>query len=82
MDYRYYRGEGPRLPSKLRRYLRYLRPAGVIFLLTGLAIPFLTVLKLIGSSYFSNILSWTLLFLGPVCYLVGLSFDTYVDTSQ
>ncbi len=82
MDYRYYRGDGPRISPKLRRYLRWLRPVGVVFLVIGLVIPLLTVVKAIHSSYFSNIFGWILLVLGPVCYLVGLTFDNFIDRSQ
>jgi hypothetical protein len=82
MDYRYYRGDGPRVSPKLRRYLRLLRPVGIVILIVGLILPFLTVIKLIPSSYFSNISIWVLMILGPVCYLVGLTFDTFIDRSQ
>jgi hypothetical protein len=79
MDYRNYRGEEPLIPPKLRRYLHFLRPVGVFFSICGLILPFLTLLRLIESTYFINFLTFFLLLLGPIFYLVGSSFDSYVD---
>jgi len=79
MDYRNYRGDESLIPPKLRRYLHYLRPVGVVFCICGIIIPFLTLLQLIKSSYFINFLAFGLLLLGPIFYLIGRSFDSFVD---
>ncbi len=82
MDYRNYRGDEPFIPPKLRRYLHYLRPVGMVFLVCGLILPFLILLDLIKSTYFINFLAFVLMLLGPILYLIGRSFDSYVDRSR
>ena len=79
MDYRYYRGDEPKIPPKIRRYMHLLRPVGVVFLLTGIVIPMLILVKVLASTYFVNFLAFGLLLLGPVLYLVGMVFDSFVD---
>jgi hypothetical protein len=59
-----------------------LRPLGTILLLTGAAIPFLILIKLLRSTYFLNILAFALILLGPILYLIGLAFDTHADRSR
>jgi hypothetical protein len=82
MDYRNYRGDGIKIPPKIRRYLHKLRPVGVVLMLCGIAIPMLILLKILESTLFINILAYTLILGGPILYLVGMIFDTVVDRSQ
>ena len=79
MDYRYYRGDGLKIPPKIRRYLHRLRLAGVVFMVSGILIPLLIIVKILKSTYFVNFLAFALLLLGPVLYLVGMVYDNYVD---
>ena len=82
MDYHYYRGDEPKIPPKLRRYMHLLRPVGVVLMVTGIVIPMLILVKVLGSTYFVNFLSFGLMLLGPALYLVGMVFDNFVDRAQ
>jgi hypothetical protein len=82
MDYRNYRGDGFKIPSKIRPYLNKLRQVGVVLMVSGLAIPMLILLKILGSSFFVNFLAFFLMLLGPILYLVGMVFDNYVDRTK
>ncbi len=79
MDYRNIQEVESTISPKVRRRLWLLRPLGLVLCLAAVGIPFLTVLKVLESTIFGNYLSFGLMFLGPVCYLIGLSHDTYVD---
>ena len=82
MDYRDSRGDGFKIPSKIRPHLHKLRHVGVALMVSGLAIPMLIILKILESTFFANFLSFTLMLLGPILYLVGMVFDNYVDRSK
>lgn len=82
MDYRYYRGDGPRIPLKVRRFLHRLRPVGVLFLVGGILIPLLILIKVLPSTYFINFLAFGLMLSGPILYLVGMVFDNYIDRAE
>ncbi len=82
MDYRHFDSGRPNLPPFIRRNLRYFRPAGIVLFIIGVIIPFLDLIDLIPSTYFLNFLSFTLLLLGPILYLLGLAWDTIADRSK
>jgi hypothetical protein len=82
MDYRNSQGEELNIPPKVRRRLWLLRPLGIVLCLVAVSIPLLMVLKVLKSTIFGNYLSFALMFLGPVCYLIGFSYDTYVDRKK
>jgi hypothetical protein len=82
MDYRNYRGDGFKIPSKVLPHLHKLRQMGVALMVSGLAIPMLIILKILESTFFANILAFVLVLLGPILYLVGMVFDNYVDRSK
>jgi len=79
MDYRNFENGRPATPPRLRRHLRKLRPVGIFVTVVSVAIPFLTVLKILKSTYFLNIFAYILIVIGPIMYLVGLAYDSYVD---
>jgi hypothetical protein len=81
MDYRH-ETDRPALPPRIYRHLRKLKPVGILFMITGVLMAFLMVLKIIHSTYIFNFLSYTLMLIGPVCYLIGMVYDTYVDRSS
>jgi len=82
MDYRYFQDDGTWIPKKLRRHLHKLRRVGVVLMLTGIAIPFLIMIKLLESTFLANFLAYGMMLLGPILYLIGLVFDTYADRSK
>ncbi len=79
MDYRNFDHGRPSIPPRIRRHLRRLKPVGILVMVCGVVIPFLTVLKILTSTYFLNFFAFILMVLGPIMYLVGLTFDSYVD---
>lgn len=80
MDYRNYRGEPLiKIPRGIRRRLHLLRYVGLALSIVGVAIPFLTLVKLITGTYFTNLLTWILATSGPVLFLIGLAFDNIFD---
>ena len=82
MDYRNYRGDGFKIPPKIRPHLHKLRQVGVALMLSGLAIPMLIMIKILGSSFLANFLAFFLMLLGPILYLIGMVFDNYVDRTK
>jgi predicted membrane channel-forming protein YqfA (hemolysin III family) len=82
MDYRHYRGDGVKIPAWLHRHAHKLRRLGVILLLAGISLPWLILIKLLKSSFFLNILAYSLILLGPILYLIGMVFDNLIDRSQ
>jgi predicted membrane channel-forming protein YqfA (hemolysin III family) len=82
MDYRYYRGDGPKIPPKLIPYLHRLRLVGTVLMACGLAMPMLILIHLLKSTYLLDILAFVLILLGPILYLIGMVFDNYVDRTK
>ncbi len=79
MDYRYYDQGRDMLPRWIRRRLHYLKAASLVFFAVGIVVPFLELIQAIQKSYAINLIATVCLFLGPVCYVVGLAFDGTVD---
>ncbi len=82
MDYRYFQGDPRWIPNKIRRHLHKLRRVGVILLLTGIAIPWLIMTKVLESTFLANFAAYGLMLLGPILYLIGMVYDTWGDRSQ
>ena len=82
MDYRYYRGDGPKLPSKWARHIHKLRYVGTAMLLGGVLLPWLMVVKILESTLFWNFLSAGLISLGVMLYIIGMVYNTFIDRSE
>ena len=82
MDYRNYRGDGIKVPTWLHRHAHRLRQAGVVMVIAGISLPWLILLKLVKSSFLTNILAFALILLGPIAFLVGMVFDNLIDRSD
>ena len=82
MNYYYYLGDGPKIPPKLRRHLHRLRLVGTMFMVSGIVMPFLMLVKLLASTYFLNFLAYSLTVFGPLLYLVGMAFNNSVDQAR
>lgn len=82
MDYRYYRGDGPKLPSKWTRHLHKLRFVGAGMLLMGMVLPFLMVIHLLESTYFWNFLSAGFTTLGALLVIVGIAWNSFIDRAE
>ena len=79
MDYRYYRGDGPKIPSKWKKHIHLLRYIGTAMLLGGVVLPWLMVLHILESTYFWNFLATGLTTLGIMAVLIGVVFNNLVD---
>lgn len=82
MDYRHFREDRFRVPAAIRRHLHKLRQVGLALMAAGLAIPFLILVKALKSTVLANGFALGGILLGPILYLVGMVFDTYVDRSK
>ena len=79
MDYRYYRGDGPKLPTKWKKHIHALRYIGTVMLIAGVVIPWLMVLHILESTFFWNFLSSGLTVVGMMAVLVGVIFNNLID---
>ena len=79
MDYRYYQGERSELSKKAQKYIHILRYVGGILIVLAILIPFLTVTRLIESSYFSNFVTVLSMILGPMLTIIGVAWNTLID---
>ncbi len=79
MDYRYYRGDGPKISEKLQKFIHLLRYVGTGMLVLGLVITWLEVIHVIESTYAWNFLSAGFLVLGPMLLIIGVAWNTLVD---
>ncbi len=79
MDYRYYRGDGPKLPAKWRKYIHLLRYVGTGMMIGGVVLPWLMVLHILRSTFFWSFLSSVLLVVGMMAVLIGIVFNNLVD---
>ena len=82
MDYRYYRGDDLKIPHKILRRLHLLRQIGAAFSLCGIVLPFLVLIGVLKSTFAWSLLAFGLVVLGPLLYLVGMVWDTYIDRSS
>ncbi len=82
MDYRYYRGDRPKLPNKWVKHIHKLRYIGTLMLLGGVLLPWLMVLDIVETSYFWNFLSMGLISLGIMSYIIGFVYNSYVDRAD
>lgn len=81
MDYRHFRDERFRVPAGVRRHLHKLRRVGLVLMVSGMAVPMLILVKALKSTVLANVFAFGAILLGPILYLVGMVFDTYVDRS-
>lgn len=79
MDYRYYRGDGPKLPQRFTKYIHLLRYIGVAMMVIGVIIPWLIVLKYLDSTLGLNYLSAGFSVLGGILYFIGFVFNNLID---
>lgn len=79
MDYRYYRGDGPKIPSKWRKYIHLMRFIGTGMLIFGVLIPWLIILDFISSTMFWNFLSMGLTVVGMMSVVIGMIFNNLID---
>lgn len=79
MDYRHYRGEGPKLSNKWKKFIHLLRYVGTGMLLSGILIVWLEVVRVIESTYAWNFISSAFLMLGPMLILIGVAWNTLID---
>ncbi len=82
MDYRYYRGDGPKLPDRFKKHIHKLRYIGTAAMLIGVAIPWLIVIKIWKSTFLLNFLSVGLMTLGMISIVIGVVFDNLIDRSE
>lgn len=82
MDYRYYRGDGPKLPSKWTRHIHKLRFIGAGMMVLGVILPWLMVLHIFKSTFFLNFLATGLMSMGVMFVIIGLVFNNLVDRSE
>jgi len=82
MDYRYYRGDGPKKPSKWTKHIHKLRYVGTGMMLIGVIIPWLLILHILKSTFFINFLATGLIFLGAMFVIIGLVFDNLIDRAD
>ena len=82
MDYRYYRWDGPKLPSKWTKHIHKLRYLGTAMLLTGVLLPWLMVVRVLRSTFFLNFLAYGLIAAGIMAYIIGFVFNSYVDRAD
>jgi predicted membrane channel-forming protein YqfA (hemolysin III family) len=82
MDYRYYRGEGPKLPAKWGKHLHKLRHVGTGMLLIGVILPWLMVIKVLESTFFWNFLAYGLTFFGVILYIIGFVYNSFFDRAD
>lgn len=82
MDYRYYRGEPPKLPSKWTKHIHKLRYLGTGILLAGIFLPWLMVIHVLESTYFWNFLSFGFTSLGVMLVIIGVAWNTFVDRAD
>ncbi len=82
MDYRYYRGDRPKLPGWLRRHLHKLRYIGAIMMVSTPIIGWLTVLKIINITFFWYLFAIFCQGVGILFYIIGLTFNNLIDKSQ
>ena len=59
-----------------------LRQVGAVMMMFGPIIPFLNVIKVIPASYGLGAVSYLLIFLGGVLYIVGMIWDNLIDRSK
>jgi hypothetical protein len=79
MDYRFYRGDGPKIPPRFTKYIHLLRYIGIAMLVSGVLIPWLIVLKYIESTLGWNYLSAGFSVLGGIVYFIGYVFNNLID---
>ncbi|MFN2145462.1 MAG: hypothetical protein ACK2T7_08910 [Anaerolineales bacterium] len=79
MDYRHYRGEGPKINDKWKKLIHLLRYVGVGMLAAGLVITWLEVIHVIESRYVWNFLASGFMVLGPMLIIIGVAWNTLVD---
>jgi hypothetical protein len=79
MDYRYYRGDGPKISSKWIKHIHLLRYIGTGMLLGGVILPWLMVLHMLESTYFWNFLSAILTVVGMMAVVIGVVFNNMID---
>jgi len=79
MDYRYYRGDGPKIPSKWRKYVHLMRYIGTGMLIFGVLIPWLIILDFFPSTFFWNFLSSGLTVVGMMSVVIGMIFNNLID---
>lgn len=82
MDYRYYRGDGPKLPSKWTKHIYKLRYIGTGMLLLGVIFPWLMILHILKSTFFLNFLATGLTSLGVMFVIIGMVFDNLIDRAE
>ena len=82
MDYRYYRGDGPKLPSKWGKHIHKLRYIGAVMLVSGMILPWLMVIHVLESTLFWNFLAAGLTSIGIMAYIIGFVFNTFVDRAD
>lgn len=82
MDYRYYRGDRPKLPSKWGKHIHKLRYIGTGMLIIGVILPWLMVVHVLESTLFLNFLSAGLTSMGGIAYLIGFIYNTFVDRAD
>ena len=82
MDYRYYRGDGPKLPSKWSKHIHKLRYVGAGMLLAGAILPWLMVVRVLDSTMFWNVLAAILTTTGIMAFIIGFVFNTFVDRAD
>lgn len=82
MDYRYYRGDGPQLPSKWTKHIHKLRYIGTVMMFVGILLIWMMVLHIVKSIFIWNFLSWAFLLIGMISVIIGVAWDNLVDRSD
>jgi len=82
MDYRYYRGDGPELPSKWGKHIHKLRYIGAGMLVGGMVLPWLIVVDVLPSTFIWNFLAAGLTVLGVMLFIIGFVFNSWIDRAD
>jgi predicted membrane channel-forming protein YqfA (hemolysin III family) len=83
MDYQHYRGEGwIKIPHRIRRRLHVLRYVGMACFIVSVAIPVSILTGAVESTFLLNFMTWTMLTLAPVFYVIGMVFNNIIDRAR
>lgn len=82
MDYRYYRGDRPKLPSKWGKHIHKLRYIGAGMLILGMILPWLMVIHVLESTIFMNFLAAGMTSGGVMAFIIGFVYNSLVDRAD
>ena len=79
MDYRYYRGDGPKISTKWKKHIHNLLYIGTAMMVGGVLLPWLMVLHILHSTFLWNFLAAGLTVLGMMAVVIGVVFNNLID---